>query len=186
MYISSQKKDENIAEYILYMWQIEDIVRSCNFNMEAIEKNVIGKFVPEAADKERALKWYEKLIVTMKKEKILQKGHLEELNYIMYELNFLHNALINVFQDKKYIEFHLAALPNIKDIQQRRGGFESGDVEVCLIGLYGLFLLQLQKKPVSYETKEAMKTFSRLLAYLSLKYRELKKGELQLHPAIQN
>ena len=28
MIIASQKKKENIAEYLLYMWQIEDIILS--------------------------------------------------------------------------------------------------------------------------------------------------------------
>ena len=28
MIIASQKKKENIAEYLLYMWQIEDIIRA--------------------------------------------------------------------------------------------------------------------------------------------------------------
>ena len=28
MYIASQKRKENIAEYLLYMWQIEDLIRA--------------------------------------------------------------------------------------------------------------------------------------------------------------
>ena len=28
MKIASQKRKENIAEYLLYMWQIEDIIRA--------------------------------------------------------------------------------------------------------------------------------------------------------------
>lgn len=186
MYISRQKKDENIAEYILYMWQIEDIVRSCNFNMEIIEANVIGQFSSDPASKIKIKKWYEKLITSMKNENILQKGHLEELNYIMYELSFLHNSLINIFQDKNYMELHNAALPNIQALQHRSGGSGPSDVETCLIGLYGLFLLQIQKKPVSSETTRAMKTFSKLMSFLSQKYKEMKTGELQLPSIIQN
>lgn len=186
MFISRQKKDENIAEYILYMWQIEDIVRSCHFDLETIERNVIGKFATRAVEKIKIRKWYESLISAMKNENITQKGHLEELNYIMYELSFLHNSLINIFQDKIYIELHNTALPNIKALQQRSDGTSTNDVETCLIGLYGFFLLQLQKKPVSQETTRAMKTFSKLLSYLSVKYKEMKTGELQLPAAIQN
>lgn len=186
MFISRQKKEENIAEYILYMWQIEDIVRSCNFNIDAIEKNVIGKFASRSVEKIKIRKWYEGLISAMKNENIIQKGHLEELNYIMYELSFLHNSLINIFQDKIYIELHNVALPNIKVLQHRTDGTGTNDVETCLIGLYGLFLLQLQKKPVNPDTTRAMKTFSKLLSYLSVKYKEMKTGELQLPSVIQN
>lgn len=186
MFISKQKKDENIAEYILYMWQIEDIVRSCNFNIEVIEENVIRKFAAQAPAKEKIKKWYLKIIASMKEENILEKGHLEELNYIMYELYFLHNSLINIFQDKKYIELHNEAMPNIQALQHRSEGSAANDVETCLIGLYGLFLLQIQRKPVSAETNIAMKTFSKLMSFLSLKYREMKTGELQLPSVIQN
>lgn len=186
MFISQQKKEENIAEYILYMWQIEDIIRSCNFSIDLIEKNVIEKFSSDANDKLKIKKWYVKLISSMIDESIKEKGHLEELSYIMYELSFLHNSLINIFQDKKYIELHNTAVPNIKAIQQRNEGSHSGDVESCLIGLYGMFLLQLKRKPISEATTTAMKTFSKLMAYLSFKYKEMKTGELQLPAEIQN
>lgn len=29
MITASQKRKENIAEYLLYMWQIEDLIRAC-------------------------------------------------------------------------------------------------------------------------------------------------------------
>ena len=34
MLIAQKKKKENIAEYILYLFQIEDIVRSFKFNLD--------------------------------------------------------------------------------------------------------------------------------------------------------
>ncbi|MDE6294965.1 MAG: DUF4924 family protein, partial [Muribaculaceae bacterium] len=36
MYTASEKKRENIAEYLLYMWQIEDLIRSYNLDMDRI------------------------------------------------------------------------------------------------------------------------------------------------------
>jgi len=36
MFITQQKKKENIAKYILYMWQIEDVIRAYNFDIESI------------------------------------------------------------------------------------------------------------------------------------------------------
>ena len=35
MIIAQQKLKENIAEYILYMYQIEDVVRAYHFDLEA-------------------------------------------------------------------------------------------------------------------------------------------------------
>ena len=38
MYISQQLKKQNIAEYLLYMWQVEDLIRANNFDMEKIRE----------------------------------------------------------------------------------------------------------------------------------------------------
>lgn len=44
MYISQQLKQQNIAEYLLYMWQIEDLIRANGFDMEKIRKNIIDPY----------------------------------------------------------------------------------------------------------------------------------------------
>ena len=36
MYIAQRKRKENIAEYILYLWQLEDLLRALQFSPEAI------------------------------------------------------------------------------------------------------------------------------------------------------
>ena len=42
MIIAKQKRKENIAEYLLYMWQIEDLIRANNFDMDLIRRTVIA------------------------------------------------------------------------------------------------------------------------------------------------
>ncbi len=44
MIIASQKRKENIAEYLIYMWQIEDIIRANNLDIDKIKENVIDRF----------------------------------------------------------------------------------------------------------------------------------------------
>jgi len=46
MLVASQKRKENIAEYLLYMWQMEDIVRAFNLDIERIRQNIIDR-VPD-------------------------------------------------------------------------------------------------------------------------------------------
>ena len=36
MIIARRKRKENIAEYLLYMWQVEDLIRANNFDMDSI------------------------------------------------------------------------------------------------------------------------------------------------------
>ena len=36
MFISKQLKENNIAEYLIYMWQVEDMIRANGCDMEKI------------------------------------------------------------------------------------------------------------------------------------------------------
>jgi hypothetical protein len=96
----------------------------------------------------------------------------------MFELNYLHNTLIGVVKDKAYLDAYKLAQPNIKDYISRSDGKIANDIEVCLTALYGLLVLRLKKEPISDETKEAIGTFSNLLARLSHHYKLMKKGEM--------
>ena len=44
MIVARQKRKENIAEYLLYMWQVEDLIRANRFDMDAIRKSVIAHY----------------------------------------------------------------------------------------------------------------------------------------------
>ena len=44
MITASQKKKENIAEYLLYMWHIEDLIRANSLDIDLIRKNIIDKY----------------------------------------------------------------------------------------------------------------------------------------------
>ncbi len=44
MITASQKKRENIAEYLLYMWQIEDLIRANGLDIDKIQENIIDRY----------------------------------------------------------------------------------------------------------------------------------------------
>ena len=50
--------------------------------------------------------WYMELMRKMRAEGIETKGHLAEVNDILIEIFYLHNSLLNVTNDKKYIDFY--------------------------------------------------------------------------------
>ena len=62
MIIASKKRRENIAEYILYMWQIEDLIRANGLDINKIKTNVIDSFQLDEAQKKEMEQWYESLI----------------------------------------------------------------------------------------------------------------------------
>lgn len=186
MYTAIEKQNTNIVEYVLYMWQIEDLIRSCKLDIGIIQSRIISKYDVSEQAKEEIKKWYERLIKAMKKQQLEEKGHLAEINELITELSFLHNSLLNLYNDTAYIRLHQLAENNISALQKRSGGAHICDITTCLNGLYGLLLLRLQKKEISKDTAQAMTTFSRMLGLLSKKYHEIKEGKFELPEEMKN
>jgi len=178
MLIAQEKEKTNIAEYILYMWQIEDIIRSHDFDLTQITDSVISKFNADKEVQYDMKLWYQNLIEQMMQQGISDKGHLKSTTKHLQALNNLHNSLLTTMQDLKYQEAYLAAKDNINNFIIKSGGESVTEIQACLNGLYGFLLLRLKKTEISSATKEAMDTFSKLLAVLVDRYNKLQKGEL--------
>ena len=41
MLIADQIKENNIAEYVLYMWQTEDLLRGFKLDIDLVEENIV-------------------------------------------------------------------------------------------------------------------------------------------------
>jgi hypothetical protein len=186
MLIANQKKESNIAEYILYMWQIEALIRSFNFSIYELEDAVISHYGVSGKEQLEITNWYKTLIAEMKSQRIKQTGHLLSLREIIEELLMLHNMLINLFKDEKYLLLYGQALPNIDALLAKSDTTKLNEVEICLNGLFGKLSLKIQKKLISEDTEKAIESFSKLVAYLTHKYHEMKAGKFVLPGPVNN
>ena len=59
MIIASKKRKENMAEYILYMWQVEDMIRANDCDIDRISANIISRFNLDEAQRREMTQWYE-------------------------------------------------------------------------------------------------------------------------------
>ncbi len=177
MIVAQEKRKNNIAEYVLYMWQIEDTLRAFKFDMQQIEDRLISQFKQPESVLGEIRNWYTNLILSMHEEGIKEKGHLQIVHGTIEELNQLHKRLIYEIKNPKYIELYEFAKPNILEFSKKLNTPEYNELEVCLYGLYGLLLLRLKKKEVSKETLKAMGTFSTLLSQLSFYYKQVEEGK---------
>jgi hypothetical protein len=172
MLIAQEKRRTNIAEYVLYMWQVEDVIRAYHFDIELIDENIISQFDKPDHIKKEIKNWYANLILMMHEEYIKEKGHLQFVKDITNDLNNLHIELLTKKKDAKYTELYRYAEANIRDFKNKLQDPGLNEVEICLSGLYALLLLRLQKRRIHSETTQAMMTFSYLLAMLSKIYKE--------------
>lgn len=179
MLIAQQKLRENIAEYVLYMYQVEDVIRACKFDLDVIMNQVVLPQLPDKSFAEQYKAWYAGLIRDMKSERILEAGHRMEIQEVLVELSYLHQSLLTVMEDEKYRKLVETATPYIEDFKEHSNLKDRNLVELCFHGLYMKLLLRLQKKEISGETEEAFDQMRIVLAYLSRAYHQMKNGEGQ-------
>lgn len=103
MIIARQKKQENIAEYLLYMWQIEDIIRAFHGDIDTIQKQIIDGYRDQSPETLKEIReWYDNLCEMMRLEGVLEKGHLQINKNVLIDLTDLHQRLLKSTREPFY------------------------------------------------------------------------------------
>ncbi len=170
MIIAAQKKSENIAEYLIYMYQVEDIIRAKGFDAGRIDREVISQFDVEYSMKREMLEWYKGLIDRMKSAGIEKKGHMDFLLRTAEEMNELNVKLLHEPLNNEFKDAYDRAKHNIDSLRMRSGHTDENDVQLALNGLYGYLILKLRKEEISEETRLAFSDISAWIALLSSEY----------------
>lgn len=179
MYIARQLKENNIAEYLLYMWQVEDIIRAYHCDLETLKENYLNQFKAESDNVKELEEWYGNLINMMRSEGVQESGHLQINKNVIINLTDLHNELLKSTKFPFYTAAYYKALPFIVELRNKGQNKDLPEIENCFNALYGIMLLKMQKKVVNDETTKAMGDISKLIAALSEYYQQEKKGLLK-------
>lgn len=179
MIVARQKRKENIAEYLLYMWQVEDLIRANGFDMDKIRETVLARYDQSEEVKAEIARWYEELIDMMRSEGVMESGHIQLNTNVIISLTDLHLRLLKSPKEMVYQAAYYKTLPAIVQLRSKSGGQEIPELETCFAAVYGYLLLKMQGKEVSNETTEAIKQISSFLALLAEKYKAEMEGELK-------
>lgn len=166
MYIAQELRKKNIAEYLLYMWQIEDLIRAYGCSLARINKEYISKFEYTDDQKEEMIDWYGNLIRMMNLEGKRESGHLQINAIIIQELNELHNNLLQSTKFPFYNAEYYKVLPFIVELRNK-GDKDINEIETCMNALYGTMMLRLQNKTISPDTEHAIKEISTFIGMLN-------------------
>lgn len=180
MIIAKQKKEENIVEYLLYMWQIEDILRAYQLDIEKINQVIVSQYNQNEDIKKEIYEWYDNLIHMMKLEHIEESGHLQININLVNDLNDLHMELLQKPEEIQYNALFFKTLPFLVEFRNKlNAGEETNDIELSVHSLYAILLLKLQKREISQDTNTAIKQISSFLALLAQKYKHWLEEEPQ-------
>ncbi len=171
------KKQDNIAEYLLFMWQIEDLLRAYKLDIDNIQQSIINSVYQTDEERNEARDWYEGLIMMMKSEGVQEKGHLQVNKNIIIELTDLHLQLLKDPQESEYIGVYYNTLPFIVELRSKSDDKDIPELETCFTALYGYLLLKIQKKEITKETQAAVTQITALLRLLSHKYKNMDTKE---------
>ena len=167
MFIAQELRKTNIAEYLLYMWQVEDTIRAFGCSLSRIRKEYIDRFDYTEEQKEEEADWFGNLIRMMNQEGCREQGHLQINKVVMQQLQELNAQLLASSKFPFYNAEYYKVLPYIVELRNRGTNKEENEVETCFNTLYGVMMLRLQKKEITPNTQHAVKEISTFIGMLN-------------------
>ncbi len=174
MTLSEKKKKEHIVEYILFLWQIEDLIRASSFTPEILERWAEETAEREGTNPEEEEDWIVSIAKEMRSQGKEESGHVSTVNEPVIELAHLHEMLLGPLEDLRYKDAFEASNTMLQDLAAKQKEDVNHPVEQLLIGLYGWMLLRMRKQAISPESESG---FVALRNWAN----ELAKGHLRVY-----
>ena len=174
MFVADKLRASNIVGYLIYMWQVEDIIRAFDFDIDKLSQHYLSRFGDVSEEQKKELRqWYSDIIDMMRSEGVKQRGHIQICKNVIINLTDIHDRLM---ASSKYPYYHAAyhkALPIIVELRAKQGADDlHSELESCFELLYGVTLLKMQGRTVSKETSDAAETISVFLGMLGDYYNQ--------------
>ena len=179
MFIAQELRKTNIAEYLLYTWQIEDTIRAFGCSLSRIRHEYIDRFDYTDEQKEDEADWFGNLIRMMNSEGCREQGHLQINQVTLQTLEDLHAQLLSSPKFPFYNAEYYKVLPYIVELRHRGADEDENELETCFNSLYGVMMLRLQKKEITTNTQIAVKEITTFLGMLSDYYKKDKEEGLK-------
>lgn len=180
MFVSKELRKKNIAEYLLYMWQVEDLLRACGLSADKLVAMVSNHSNVAQEQKKELEEWYTNLIEMMRLEGVQQSGHLQINKNVIIMLSDLHLRLLHSPKVPFYSAAYYKALPFIVEFRNKSNGKEKNELENCFDALYMVWMMKLQRRQINEETLAATTEIGKFISMLSLYFKEDEEGRLNL------
>ena len=180
MLVSRELRKKNIAEYLLYMWQVEDLLRANELSLDKVKRNIVEPYALPDEESGELLQWYADLIDMMHTEGVKEKGHLQINKNIIINLSDLHGRLLRSPKVPFYSAAYYKALPFVVEFRTKSEGREKNELENCFDALYMVWMMKLQRRHINEETLNATAEIGKFISMLSLYFKEEEEGKLDL------
>lgn len=181
MDIAKAKRKENIAEYILYLWQLEDLLRALQFSPEAVYSTLIAprKDLAEG-EKPVFLMWYMDIANLLREEGKEEKGHLEHTLHLIADLHDLHLQLMKLPAGERYRQTYARLEPELPRLRAVLGNPGMSDTELCFRALYAAMLYRIKGEGENPAVADTLEYISPVVAELAALHGRVERGEIDL------
>lgn len=180
MNIAQAKRRENIAEYILYLWQIEDLLRALQFSPEAVWSQLVAPREADEEQKQNCFVWYMEIAGLLQKEGKEEKGHLDHTLHLVADLHDLHLQLLRLPAGEHYRKTFARLEPQLPALRQLADASAS-DTELCFRALYAAMLYRIKGQGEKSAVSDTIEFISPVIAELADVYRKVESGEIDLY-----
>lgn len=177
MMLSSQKRKENVAEYILFMWQLTDLLRSVKFDESRIRELLVDPLNLSESEAEVELQWYRDYCRIIREEGKEQNGFPSITLYLIGDLYDFHQRLLREPNEDTYRLLVFNATPAIISFREKVPYELGNDMEYCFYALYSKLLMGMQKKEISQQTADSFAEIAKMVGYLAKKFGQFERGE---------
>ncbi len=181
MDIAQAIRKENIAEYILYLWQLEDLLRALQLSPEAIYSQLVAPRAVPQQRKEEILAWYLDLASLLRKEGKEQGGHLDHTLHLIGDLHNLHLHLMQAPVGAHYRTTFARLAPELPKLRALLHDDSISDTEICFRALYAAMLYRIRGDGKgSAAIADTVELISPVVGELAAIYGKAERGELDL------
>lgn len=181
MDIAQRKRHENIAEYILYLWQLEDLLRALQFSPEAIYSQLVAPR-NELGEEQKTLylMWYLDICNLLRQEGKEEKGHLEHTLHLIADLHDLHLQLLKLPAGAHYRQTLAQLEPQLPRLRAILGNPGMNDTELCFRALYAAMLYRIKGEGSKSAVADTIECISPVIGELAALHGKVERGELDL------
>ena len=169
MFIAQKLRSQSVSAYLIYMYQVEDLIRAYGLDAERIAAEYLPRFGYDEKQMTEAKEWYESLARMMKEEGKEETGHVRVVQNTLELLEDHHQELLADSDEQEYRTAYYKALPHIVALRAQGNNKDKKEMENCIDALYGATLLKMQGKELSLGTQTALKPISDLLGLIDNK-----------------
>ena len=181
MDIAQAKRKENIAEYILYLWQLEDLLRALQFSPEAIYSQLIApRNIPEE-QRHIYLLWYMDIVNLLHEEGKDAQGHLQHTLHLIADLHDLHLRLMQLPAGERYRNVRARLEPHLPSLRLVLADGDMNDTELCFRALYAAMLYRIKGQGERSAVADTVEYISPVIAELAAVYGRVERGEIDLY-----